>query len=95
MSQSQLMTNKNKEFSVTMEVSTENDIDVDIKDRTKAIDTSEKVKETTFLTSTPKRKIQSCEKCLDTESQKVGILGSRIPDIIWEKSRHFWLRPEI
>ena len=30
-----------------------------------------------------------------TEFQKVGILGSRILDIILEKSGHFWLRPEI
>jgi hypothetical protein len=29
------------------------------------------------------------------EFQKVGILGSRIPDIFCEKSGHFWLRPEI
>ena len=29
------------------------------------------------------------------EFQKVGILGSRIPDIILEKSGHFWLRTEI
>ena len=31
----------------------------------------------------------------NAEFQKVRILGSRIPDIIVEKSRHFWLRPEI
>ena len=29
------------------------------------------------------------------ELKKVMILGSRIPDIILEKSGHFWLRPEI
>jgi hypothetical protein len=33
--------------------------------------------------------------CLQTEFQKVRILGSRIPDIILEKSRHFCLRQEI
>ena len=32
---------------------------------------------------------------ISSEFQKVGILGSRIPDIILEKSGHFWLRPEI
>jgi hypothetical protein len=30
-----------------------------------------------------------------SEFQKVGILGSRIPDIFLEKSGNFWLRPEI
>ena len=34
----------------------ENDIDVNIKDITKPIDTSEKGQETTFLTSAPKRR---------------------------------------
>ena len=29
------------------------------------------------------------------EFQKIGILGSRIPDIIFEKFGHFWLKPEI
>ena len=32
---------------------------------------------------------------IGAEFQKVGILGSRIPDIISEKSGHFRLRPEI
>jgi hypothetical protein len=34
-------------------------------------------------------------KSEEAELQKVGILGSRIPDIILEKSGHFQLRPEI
>ena len=29
------------------------------------------------------------------EFQKVGNLGSRIPDIIFEKFGHFWLKPYI
>jgi hypothetical protein len=32
---------------------------------------------------------------INAEFQKVGILGSKIPDIILEKSRHFLLKPEI
>ena len=39
--------------------------DVDIKNMTNLIDISENGTETTFLTSTPNKMLQSCEECLD------------------------------